>query len=155
MSDSGIEVVSPLFDWSLLRPIIIMLRILDNGLGKLFSNFVSRQWNQLCAQSAGKSRGRQWVNVKNEDLGLWGTWTLVRLGCIEDLSNAQQVICQLTHTNTHNKSFYKCFFLFLFSHKFTTCLNLQLHQHSNSAISVEFSFILSRFFNSCFFAAFV
>lgn len=55
-----------------------------------------------------------------------GTWTLVRLGRIEDLSNAQQVICQLTHTHKYNKSFYKCFSFrfFVFVSVFTQIYNL-------------------------------
>lgn len=56
-----------------------------------------------------------------------GTWTLVRLGRIEDLSNAQQVICQLTHTHTQTQQIILQVFLisfFVFVSVFTQIYNL-------------------------------
>lgn len=126
MSDSGIGVFSPLFDCSLLRPIIIMLRFFDNGLGKLFSNFkagnqinyVHKAQVKVVVASGLMPRMRIW------DCGELGLSFGLGALKIYQMLNRWFVSSHTTHTQKHNKLFYKCFsFRFCFS-VFTQIYNL-------------------------------
>lgn len=70
---------------------------------------------------------------------------------IYQMLNRWFVSSHTTHTQTNTTNYFTSVshfvFVSLFLHKFTTCLNLQLHQHSNNAISVVFFYFVALFFS--------
>lgn len=74
----------------------------------------------------------------------WAHWRFIKCST-GDLS--AHTPHKQTNTTNHFTSVSHFVFVSLFLHKFTTCLNLQLHQHSNSAISVVFFYFVAPFFS--------